>query len=138
VTDSPKRPLTPRNAAWLVLRRAEERDAEEAERLDRLRLQQGALADSITLAEEFTAVIRTHDPERLEPWLTRAQDSTLSAFRRFAKKLDADIEAVRAAVSLPWSNGPVEGQINRLKMLKRQMCGRANLDLLNRRFLLAA
>jgi transposase len=139
VIDAPKRPLTPRNAAWLVLRRAEERDTEEADRLNRLRLQPGRpLAEAIALAEEFATLVRTRDPERLAPWLTRAQDSTLPAFRNFAKKLDADIEAVRAAVSLPWSNGPVEGQINRLKMLKRQMYGRANLDLLTRRFLLAA
>jgi transposase len=136
--DLPKRPLTARSAAWLVLRRAENRDAEETERLNRLRLQQGALADAIALAEEFAALVRARQPERLEPWLARAQDSPLAAFRNFAKKLDADIEAVRAAVSLAWSNGPVEGQINRLKMLKRQMYGRANLDLLNRRFLLAA
>jgi transposase len=138
VIDSPKRPLTPRTAAWLVLRRTEDRDAAETERLNRLRLQQGALADAIVLAEEFVTLVRTRDLERFEPWLARAQDSALSAFRNFAKKLDADIEAVRAAVRLPWSNGPVEGQINRLKMLKRQMYGRANLDLLNRRFLLVA
>jgi transposase len=82
--------------------------------------------------------MRTHAPEQLEPWLLKARASTLLAFRHFAEKLEADIEAVRAAVSLPWSNGPVEGQISRLKMLKRQMYGRANLDLLNRRFLLLA
>jgi transposase len=138
VIDSPKRPLTPRSAAWLVLRRAEERDAAETERLNRLRLQPGALADAVGLAEEFATLVRTRDPERLEPWLARAQDSTLPAFRNFAKKLNADVEALRAAVNLPWSNGPVEAQINRLKMLKRQMYGRANLDLLNRRFLFAA
>ena len=56
----------------------------------------------------------------------------------FAKRLSADYEAVRAAVTLSWSNGPVEGQINRLKMLKRTMYGRAGLTLLSRRFLLAA
>ena len=58
--------------------------------------------------------------------------------RSFAKRLLDDYEAVRAAVELPWSNGPTEGQINRLKTIKRQMYGRANLDLLERRFLLAA
>lgn len=52
--------------------------------------------------------------------------------------MSADYDAVRAAVTLDWSNGPVEGQINRLKMLKRTMYGRAGLDLLGRRFLLAA
>jgi transposase len=138
VIDSPKRPLTARSAAWLVLRHPEERDAEDTEQLNRLRRQPGALAEAVALAEEFATLVRTRDPERLEPWLARAQDSPLSAFQSFAKKLDADREAVRAAVSLPWSNGPVEGQITRLKMLKRQMYGRANLDLLNRRFRFAA
>ena len=56
----------------------------------------------------------------------------------FAKHLSADYDAVRAAVELAWSNGQVEGQINRLKTIKRQMYGRAGLDLLGRRFLLAA
>jgi transposase len=54
-----------------------------------------------------------------------------------AKGLRDDYEAVKAGMTLPWSNGPVEGHINRLKMLKRQMYGRAGIDLLSRRFLLA-
>ncbi len=58
--------------------------------------------------------------------------------QRFAKGLRDDYDAVTAGVTLPWSNGPVEGHINRLKMLKRQMFGRAKLDLLSRRFLRAA
>ncbi len=56
---------------------------------------------------------------------------------RFALRLGSDYEAVKAGVTLEWSNGQVEGQINRLKMLKRQMYGRASLDLLSQRFLLA-
>jgi transposase len=138
IVERPHRPLTPRKATWLVLRRAEERDAEEAERLQRLRLSPTEIAEAIGLAEEFIALVRTRAPERLDPWLVKAQASAMPTFRNFAKKLETDVEAVRAAVSLPWSNGPVEGQISRLKMLKRQMYGRANLDLLNRRFLLAA
>jgi transposase len=120
------------------LRRVEDRDAEEVERLHQLRRAHVEIAEAINLAEEFAGLVRTRAPERLEPWLARAQASTLPAFRNFAKKLEADAEAVRAAVSVPWNNGPVEGQISRLKMLKRQMYGRANLDLLTRRFLLAA
>ena len=57
--------------------------------------------------------------------------------RRFALGLYEDYAAVKAGVTLPWSSGPVEGHINRLKMLKRQMFGRARLDLLSRRFVLA-
>jgi transposase len=57
--------------------------------------------------------------------------------QRFAHGLRDDYAAVKAGVTLPWSTGPVEGHINRLKMLKRQMFGRARLDLLSRRFVLA-
>jgi transposase len=64
--------------------------------------------------------------------------SDVAPLQRFAIGLRADSEAVKASVTLPWSNGPVEGHINRLKMLKRSLCGRAKLDLLSRRFLLAA
>jgi transposase len=58
--------------------------------------------------------------------------------QRFAEGLQADFAAVQAAVTLPWSQGPIEGHINRLKRLTRQMFGRAHLDLLARRLLLAA
>ena len=68
----------------------------------------------------------------------QAEASTVTALRRFAKGLRQDYAAVQAALSVPWSNGPVEGQINRLKMIKRQMFGRANLYLLEKRFILIA
>jgi transposase len=58
--------------------------------------------------------------------------------RGFATGIINDVAAVRAALSQPWSNGPVEGQVNRLKMLKRQMYGRAKFDLLRSRVLHAA
>src|SRR5262244_3630901 len=61
----------------------------------------------------------------------------LRFLQRFAQGLREDYEAVKAGVTVPWSNGPVEGHINRLKMLKRQMFGRAHLDLLSCRFVLA-
>src|SRR5215212_4432315 len=70
------------------------------------------------------------------PVLRRAASSTLDAVRRFATGLYDDYQAVKAGVTLPWSTSPVEGHINRLKMLKRQMFGRAHLDLLSRCFLL--
>jgi transposase len=82
--------------------------------------------------------VRQRTPTRLDAWLTRAIKSPLGAFQRFAVRLREDDNAVKAGVTLPWSNGPVEGQINRLKMLKRQMFGRAHLDLLHRRVILAA
>src|SRR5262245_6654908 len=80
---------------------------------------------------------RLRQPERLDPWLQRATASAVDAVRRFATGLYEDYEAVKAGVTLPWNSGPVEGHINRLKMLKRQMFGRARLDLLSYRFVLA-
>jgi transposase len=138
VVDPPGRPLTPRTAAWLALRRPERRDPDGAGRLARLRERDPELAEAVGLAEEFAGLLRAREPERLDPWLARARDGPLPAFRGFAASLATDEAAVRAAATLPWSTGPVEGQINRLKTIKRQMYGRAKLDLLGRRFLLAA
>lgn len=135
---TPKRVLTPRTAAWAVLRRPERRSHEDRAMLAGLRGHSPDLDAAVGLAEEFAALVRGRAPERLDPWLKAAQDGPVAALRRFAKRLQADAGAVRAAVSLPWSNGQTEGQINRLKTLKRQMYGRAGLDLLERRFLLAA
>jgi transposase len=70
-------------------------------------------------------------------WLAQVQSSQITSLVNFAQGLMQDYDAVKSAMILPWSNGPVEGQINRLKMLKRQMYGRASLELLTRRFLWA-
>ena len=96
------------------------------------------LDEAVALAEAFAGLVRDHAADRLDPWLQRAGESGVRRLRDFAKRLSADYDAVRAAVTLDWSNGQAEGQINRLKTIKRQMYGRANLDLLGRRFLLAA
>ena len=135
---APKRVLTPRTAAWAVLRRPDRRGEEDRAMLAGLRRHSPDLDRAIELAEAFAALVRERAPERLDPWLQAAQDGPIAALRRFAKRLQADGDAVRAAVTLDWSNGQTEGQINRLKTLKRQMYGRAGLDLLERRFLLAA
>jgi transposase len=103
-----------------------------------LRSHWAELAEAVALAQDFASLVRQRQPTQLDPWLARAATSALPPFRRLAKGLRADIAAVQAAVTLPWSQGPIEGHINRLKMLKRQMFGRARLDLLARRFLLAA
>ena len=135
---APRRVLTSRTAAWLVLRRVEKRSPDDQALLADLRRHAPELDEAIALGEAFTGLIRDRAPDRLDPWLRQARDSTVRQLRSFAKGLQGDYAAVRAAAALAWSNGPVEGQINRLKTLKRQMYGRANLDLLERRFLLAA
>jgi transposase len=130
--------LTPRRATWLVLRRPDTREAREAQVLTALQGQHPALAEATELAQGFAQLVRNRQPDQLEPWLERAASSLSEAFQRFAKRWREDYDSVKAGVTLPWSNSPVEGHINRLKMLKRQMFGRAKLDLLSRRFLLAS
>jgi transposase len=137
VAEPPWLPLTPRRATWLVLRRAAKRTEAEAQQLLQLHAQAAEVAEAIDLAQDFATLVRQRQPAQLEPWLQRATASAVDAVRRFATGLSEDYEAVKAGVTLPWSSGPVEGHINRLKMLKRQMFGRARLDLLSRRFLLA-
>ena len=138
VTEAPRSRLTPRRATGLALRPLERSTAEDCHQLARLTQQSSELAEAVTLAQDFAGLVRQRQPAQLEPWLRRAAASSLPPFRRLARGLQADLAAVQAAITLPWSQGPTEGHINRLKMLKRQMFGRAKLDLLARRFLLAA
>jgi transposase len=130
-------PLTPRRATWLVLRREAKRTEAETQQLTQLHAPHAEVAEAIDLAQDCAALVRQRQPERLDPWLKRATASTLEALQRFATGLHEDYEAVKAGVTLPWSTSPVEGHIHRLKMLQRQMFGRARLDLLSRRFLRA-
>jgi transposase len=137
VAEPPCQPLTPRRATWLVLRRETKRTDAETQQLTALRAQQAEVAEAIDLAQDFATLVRQRQPTQFDPWLKRATTSAVEAMRRFATGLAEDYAAVKAGVTLPWSTSPVEGHINRLKMLKRQMFGRARLDLLSRRFVRA-
>ena len=98
-----------------------------------------ASAPAIRAAAEhiraFADLVRRREPAAFDAWLGTAAAAGLGGF---AAGLRQDRAAVRAAVAEPWSNGPVEGQINRLKLIKRQMFGRAKFDLLRQRVLQAA
>jgi transposase len=98
-----------------------------------------ALAPEIRAAtaaiNEFGRILRERDVAAFEAWLTAARTT---AVHGFVTGIVGDLAAVRATLSQPWSNGPVEGQINRLKLLKRQAYGRAKFDLLRSRVLHAA
>ena len=137
VAEPVAQPLTPRRATWLVLRRAAQRTEAEAQQLAQLHAQSAEVAEAIDLAQDFATLVRQRQPAQLDAWLQRATTSALEAMQRFATGLRDDYAAVKAGVTLPWSTGPVEGHINRLKMVKRHMFGRARLDLLRRRFVLA-
>jgi transposase len=121
----------------LILQRAETRTTEEDLLIARL-AQQPELSGAITLAQDFIDLVRQRLPSQLDDWLQAAKTSSVKAFQSFAKGLEEDYDAVKAGMTLEVSNGPVEGQNNRLKMLKRQMFGRANLELLEKRFILTS
>jgi transposase len=96
------------------------------------------LHQAYELTQEFVAMIKERKGSCLQDWMRRAEHSGLPALKGFARGLRRDYAAVAAALSSPWSQGQVEGQITRLKRLKRKMYGRAKFDLLRRRVLHAA
>jgi transposase len=137
-SDPTVRPMSPRELVWLVLQRPERLDDGETARLTHARQSAPAIEASVSLAQEFALMVRERQHEKLENWLARAEASGQTALRSFAGGIRRDYAAVEAALRLPYSNGPVEGQVNRLKFLKRQMYGRAKFDLLRKRVLYAA
>ncbi len=92
-----------------------------------------AVRSELETAEQFAALIRERNGAGLDGWLVRAE--AVPTLRAFASGLRRDEVAVRAGITLPWSNGPVEGAVNRLKLLKRAGYGRARFDLLRARVL---
>lgn len=94
-----------------------------------------ALAATRLLVDRFVAMVRNGTADDLTVWLNKAMASEITSFSR---GLAADQAAVVAALTEPWSNGQTEGQVNRLKTLKRQMYGRANIELLKARLAAAS
>lgn len=133
----PVRVLSPRQAVWLFLR--DESDLTAAQCAYRAELLHCCpdVASALPLVAAFQRVMRTHDEQELTGWLTAAETSALREFRDFAAGLRRDYAAVEAAVTSAWSSGQVEGQVTRLKLVKRSMYGRAGFPLLRQRFLLA-
>jgi transposase len=131
------RRYTPRQAAVLFLRPPAALQAEEQQDLMHMCQASAEIATTYQFAQDFAQLIRQRRPEALDPWLVAAQAAPFTEFKRFAAGLRQDKAAVQAALQYPWSNGQTEGQINRLKLIKRQMYGRANFDLLRQRVLAA-
>ena len=80
-------------------------------------------------------MVRGLGGEKLDEWLKAAEASGVTAMQRFAKSLEKDLSAVRAGLTESWSNGPVEGFVHKLKLIKRSMYGRASFGLLRQRVL---
>ena len=93
------------------------------------------LAHAWKLVDQFQVMIRTKAATELDGWIEQARTSLVAPL---AQGIARDVVAIRAAITEPWSNGQTEGQITRLKLIKRQMYGRAKLDLLEARLVGAA
>lgn len=133
-----QRRLSARQAAWLLVRQAEKLEEEEQRIVERLCQQAPRVEVAYQLAQEFIKMVRERQAEAFDGWLQRASASGIAELQSFVVGLERDKAAVVAALSLPYSNGQVEGQVNRLKLLKRSMYGRAKFDLLRRRVLARA
>ncbi|MCE7030952.1 ISL3 family transposase [Jiella avicenniae] len=94
-----------------------------------------ALAEARALIDRFHVMIRSRSVGHLPIWICDAEASLLASFARGIRR---DVSAVQGSITEPWSNGQTEGQVNKLKLVKRQMYGRAKLDLLEARLLGAA
>jgi transposase len=130
---------SPRQLVRLLLKPGPELSEDERSLRERLEQLDGDLSKAGELGRQFREMIRGRNAEAWTKWIGQSQQAAVpTELRRFAKGLQEDEKAVQAALTLPWSNGQVEGQVNRLKTLKRQMYGRAKFDLLRMRFLRAA
>jgi transposase len=121
-------PLCLKKVAWMMLKTTPRRSPF----LKALYQASAGLKSLARAAKSFFEMIRKRDVSLRPAWLQMALRSPLASF---ARRLQRDEKAVSGALRLPWSNGPVEGQIHRLKLIKRQMYGRASFDLLRLRVL---
>jgi transposase len=109
--------------------------SDDAAYLDALCQASDDLATVCQLAQRFVAMVKNRQVDALDPWLADTQAGSVLRLKTFAEGILKDYDAVRAALEFEWSNGQVEGQVNRLKVIKRIMYGRANFDLLRLRVL---
>ena len=128
-------PPTARKAARLLMSEPDKLDEEERRFTATLIELSPPIAQAVELAKAFSTMIKQGLADQLDAWISSAEEG---GFNGFARSLRQDREAVHAALTLPWSTGPVEGHINRLKVVKRTMYGRADFDLLRSRVMAAA
>jgi transposase len=137
-SSSPRRTTSSRRLVWLLLHEEERLTTAERHALRRMQHVCNDVETAYPLVQDFLRMIRGQKSEAFPPWLEAVATSDLADLQTFAAGLERDRSAVLAALSVPWSNGMVEGQVNRLKLIKRQMFGRGKVDLLRQRVLYRA
>jgi transposase len=129
--------MAPRHLAWLFLRDPEQLGKQEKQTLSLIREEQKVEVAS-GLAQQFVTLLKERHAQPLSTWLWDCQKSEISDLVAFAQGLEKEGSALHAAFTLPYSNGPVEGKINKLKFIKRSMYGRGGFLLLRQRVLKGA
>lgn len=126
-----------RELSWLLVKDHSNLSKREQIVLEHL-LQHPNVSQAYALIQQFGRMVRNRQVEQFQTWLDEMMHSPIPLFVNFAKALEQDHAAIEAALTHPWSNGQTEGQVNRLKFIKRQMYGRARFDLLRLRVLYSA
>jgi transposase len=129
----PLPPVLARQAAFLFLRRPEDLSGQEQETLTLLRSLHSEVHLAYELVQQFAHILRTRTGEQLDDWLCRVKASQIREFQSFLTGVKRDKAAVVAGLTLPQNNGLVEGKVNKLKLIKRMMYGRAKFPLLRQR-----
>lgn len=136
---STRQPLhcdSPRSIAWALMKASDEEDTDQQRLAKLFREACPEVDQGVQLSLQFRGLVRDRRAGDLDAWIAQAVAADAPAeIGRFAAALKPDLAAVKAALTLPWSNGQTEGQVNRLKWIKRQMYGRAKFDLLRKRVL---
>jgi transposase len=128
-------PLSSRQATFLFLRRSEELEIDEQETLLTLRQLHPEIDLAYDLVQQFAHMLRTRTGEQLDDWLEHVRASQIRELQGFVVSIERDKAAVVAGLTLPQNNGLVEGFVNKLKLIKRMMYGRAAFPLVRQRVL---
>ena len=131
----PRATVLARDAVFLLLRCPEELETEDRETLALLRSLHVEVEQTYELVQQFTQMLRTRTGEQLDTWLEKVRVSQIRELQGFVSGVERDKKAVKAGLTLPQSNGVVEGKVNKLKLIKRMMYGRAAFPLLRQRVL---
>ena len=126
--------MSPRRASLLMLYDKAQPKPQEKKVIELLREQSPSLVESIDLARQCSTILQARDSGKLLEWIEQArQPAVPKELQNFAKGLELEWSSIKPAMDLPWNNARAEGHVNRIKLIKRSMYGRANFDLLRLR-----
>lgn len=127
--------LSPRELRWLISKQEKDLTAEEKHDLERLLESSQEIKHLYQIMQSFLHMLRERQPELLNGWMKEARESGIKELGSFVAGIERDYDAVRAGLTFPWSQGPVEGTVNKIKTHKRLMYGRASFTLLRQKLL---